>query len=98
MSRRPLPHTVGSSVSLSVRADCVVTGTNSDMANRIDATYVATEYLGSLETEFLSLRQTTTCMSNNIGPAKIAPIKLVKKKRYVGPLFLLFCWTEAKVT
>ena len=46
-----LHHTVGSSVSLSVRADCVVTGTNSDMANRIDATYVATEYLGSLETD-----------------------------------------------
>ena len=44
-------HPVGSSVSLSVRADCVVTGHHPDMANRIDATYVATEYLGSLETD-----------------------------------------------
>ena len=44
-------HPVGSSVSLSVRADCVVTGHHPDMANRIDASYVATEYLGSLETD-----------------------------------------------
>ena len=44
-------HTIGSSVSLCVRADWVVTGHHPDMANRIDATYVATEYLGSLETD-----------------------------------------------
>ena len=44
-------HSIGSKVSVSIRADRMVTGEHPDMGNRVEATYIATEYLGSLETD-----------------------------------------------
>lgn len=42
---------MGSTAHFSVRADQTHTGARSDMANHIEANYVATEFLGSLETD-----------------------------------------------
>jgi ABC-type Fe3+/spermidine/putrescine transport system ATPase subunit len=49
-----LPPT-GKEVSFSVRADLLHTGDQPDMANRVTATYVATEFLGSLETDVFEI-------------------------------------------
>ena len=42
---------IGRRAHFSVRADLVHTGVRDGMANRLDGTYVATEFLGSLETD-----------------------------------------------
>ena len=42
---------VGRDAWFSVRADLMSTGTRPDLANRIEGTYVTTEFLGSLETD-----------------------------------------------
>jgi len=42
---------VGQEASFSVRADLMHTGDNPEMANKIEGTYVATEFLGTLETD-----------------------------------------------
>ena len=41
----------GQEASFSVRADLMHTGDNIEMANKIEGTYVATEFLGTLETD-----------------------------------------------
>ena len=46
---------VGASVHFSVRADLMHTGVHADMANQVDGSYVATEFLGSLETDVFEL-------------------------------------------
>ena len=47
----PREVSVGKPVHFSVRADSMHTGDHPDMANRIEASYVATEFRGSLETD-----------------------------------------------
>ena len=42
---------IGRRAHFSVRADLVHTGVHDGMANRVEGTYVATEFLGSLETD-----------------------------------------------
>ena len=42
---------VGHEASFSVRADLMHTGDNLEMANRIEASYITTEFLGTLETD-----------------------------------------------
>ena len=42
---------VGQDAWFSVRADLMATGERPDLANRIEGTYVTTEFLGSLETD-----------------------------------------------
>ena len=42
---------VGQEASFSVRADLMHTGDNPEMANKIEGAYVATEFLGTLETD-----------------------------------------------
>ena len=42
---------VGQDAWFSVRADLMATGERADLANRIEGTYVTTEFLGSLETD-----------------------------------------------
>ena len=42
---------IGREVYVSVRADLIHTGEHPDMGNSVQATYVATEFLGSLETD-----------------------------------------------
>jgi spermidine/putrescine transport system ATP-binding protein len=42
---------IGEEASFSVRADLMHTGDNLDMANRIEGSYIATEFLGTLETD-----------------------------------------------
>jgi hypothetical protein len=42
---------VGKTVWFSVRADLMNTGNHESMANRIDGKYIASEFLGSLETD-----------------------------------------------
>jgi spermidine/putrescine transport system ATP-binding protein len=42
---------IGKDVWFSVRADLMSTGENPDMGNRIEAKYIASEFLGSLETD-----------------------------------------------
>ena len=42
---------VGKDVWFSVRADLMNTGEKEDMANRIEGKYIASEFLGSLETD-----------------------------------------------
>jgi ABC-type Fe3+/spermidine/putrescine transport system ATPase subunit len=43
--------TVGREVHFSVRADLMHTGDNPEMANKVRGSYVATEFLGTLETD-----------------------------------------------
>ena len=47
--------TIGSEVDISVRADLMHTGVQGDMANSVVATYVATEFLGTLETDIFEV-------------------------------------------
>lgn len=42
---------IGKEVSFSVRADLMNTGDKQDMANRVEGKYIASEFLGSLETD-----------------------------------------------
>ena len=42
---------IGRRAHFSVRADLVHTGVHDGMANRVEGSYVATEFLGSLETD-----------------------------------------------
>ena len=46
---------VGQEVHFSVRADLMHTGDNPDMANKVVGSYVATEFLGTLETDVFEL-------------------------------------------
>ncbi len=46
---------IGTEADFSVRADAMHIGDQSDMANRIEGTYVSTEFLGSLETDVFEL-------------------------------------------
>ena len=45
----------GRPAHFSVRADLMHIGTQSDMANQVEGSYVATEFLGSLETDVFQL-------------------------------------------
>jgi ABC-type Fe3+/spermidine/putrescine transport system ATPase subunit len=51
MARAP----VGKSVDFSVRADLMHTGERPDMANKVTGSYVATQFLGTLETDVFEL-------------------------------------------
>ena len=42
---------IGNDVWFSVRADLMNTGEKQDMANRVEGKYIASEFLGSLETD-----------------------------------------------
>ena len=42
---------IGKEVWFSVRADLMNTGDKQDMANRVEGKYIASEFLGSLETD-----------------------------------------------
>ena len=42
---------IGKDVWFSVRADLMNTGDKQDMANRVEGKYIASEFLGSLETD-----------------------------------------------
>jgi len=46
---------VGKEVWFSVRADLMHTGEQADMANRVEGSYIATEFLGTLETDVFEL-------------------------------------------
>jgi spermidine/putrescine transport system ATP-binding protein len=46
---------VGREVYVSVRADLIHTGEHPNMGNSVQATYVATEFLGSLETDVFEI-------------------------------------------
>lgn len=46
---------IGKEVFFSVRADLMHTGDNGEMANQVPGTYVATEFLGSLETDVFEI-------------------------------------------
>ena len=46
---------IGEEVFFSVRADLVHTGIHEDMANRVEGTYVTTEFMGSLETDIFEV-------------------------------------------
>ena len=46
---------VGREVFVSVRADLIHTGEQPNMGNRVEGTYVATEFLGSLETDVFEI-------------------------------------------
>jgi spermidine/putrescine transport system ATP-binding protein len=54
---RRLP--IGADAHFSVRADLLHTGTHPDMANRIEGRYVATEFLGSLESDIFEIQDGT---------------------------------------
>ena len=47
--------TIGSEVHVSIRADLMHTGVQNDMANALTGTYVATEFLGTLETDIFEI-------------------------------------------
>ena len=47
--------TVGAEARFSVRADLLHTGDQPQMANRVEGSYVATEFLGSLETDIFEI-------------------------------------------
>ena len=46
---------IGAEADFSVRADAMHIGEQSDMANRVEGTYVSTEFLGSLETDVFEI-------------------------------------------
>lgn len=46
---------IGRKAHFSVRADLVHAGVHADMANQVEGTYIATEFLGSLETDVFEL-------------------------------------------
>jgi len=46
---------IGAVVDFSVRADAMRTGEQPNMANRIEGTYVSTEFLGSIETDIFEI-------------------------------------------
>ena len=46
---------VGQEANFSVRADLMHTGDNPEMANKVEGAYVATEFLGTLETDVLEV-------------------------------------------
>lgn len=50
---------MGDEVQFSVRADLMHTGEQRDMANRVEGTYITTEFLGSLETDVFELANGT---------------------------------------
>ena len=49
------PVTIGKEAYFSVRADLMHTGEHPDMANRVEGSYVTTEFLGSLETDLFEI-------------------------------------------
>jgi hypothetical protein len=52
---------VGKTVWFSVRADLMNTGNHESMANRIDGKYIASEFLGSLETDVFEVAARPIC-------------------------------------
>ena len=46
---------IGEEANFSVRADLMHTGSNGDMANSVQGSYVTTEYLGTLETDVFEI-------------------------------------------
>jgi spermidine/putrescine transport system ATP-binding protein len=49
------PIDIGAEISFSVRADLMHAGDHADMANSVEAGYVATQYLGTLETDVFEI-------------------------------------------
>ena len=59
---------IGKDVWFSVRADLMNTGEKQDMANRIEGKYIASEFLGSLETDVFEVAPGTICSCRATSP------------------------------
>ena len=76
---------IGRRAHFSVRADLVHTGARDGMANRVEGTYVATEFLGSLETDVFEVGMgPPSSTSSSTAAPRIEPTRWASARRSAG--------------
>ena len=82
---------IGNDVWFSVRADLMNTGEKQDMANRVEGKYIASEFLGSLETECSRWRPVNMFTSSSIGTRRTTSTRWAIARLCAGMPRRRFC-------
>ena len=80
----------------SVRADLMSTGDKEDMANRVEGKFIASEFLGSLETDVFEVAPGQMSMLSSTGTRRTASTRLASAKSCAGTPSPAFCLADLR--